>query len=184
MTELTLEDARLLSALAMSLVKQPRATLQELAKAVGVSKATLYRFTHTREELIERLIQHGTKVLHDSIDIADLASGSPKEALRRLIVEMLRHRHFVAFMNAHWRPVADPALEIEGWREFIDKSDAFYLRGQREGVFRIDISAAALTECMGGLFCALVDAEVYGRIAAASIASVLEAMFLDGAAAR
>ena len=184
MTDTPSDDARLLSALALALVNQPRATLQELAKAVGVSKATLYRFSPTREQLIERLIKHGTDVLHKAIDVADLTSGAPREALRRLIAELLKQRNFVAFMNAHWRPVASPELSLEGWSEFLDKSDAFFLRGQKEGVFRIDISAAALSECMGGLFCALVDGEVYGRVAPASTAAVLESMMLDGAAAR
>ena len=36
---------KLLVALAIAMVDQPRATLQELAKAVGVSKATLYRLS-------------------------------------------------------------------------------------------------------------------------------------------
>lgn len=183
MTEPTSDDSRLLSALAMALVKQPRATLQELAKAVGVSKATLYRFSHTREALIERLISHGTEVVHQALDAAELTCGPPKDALRRLITELLKHRHFVAFMNAHWRPMAEPSLELAGWSDFLEKSDAFFLRGQKEGVFRIDISAAALSECMGGLFCALVDGEVYGRVAPASTAFVLESMFIGGAAA-
>ena len=52
------QDAATLSALALALVTQPRASLQELAKAIGVSKATLYRFCRTREQLVARLIAH------------------------------------------------------------------------------------------------------------------------------
>ncbi len=47
MTASTSPDAATLSALALALVTQPRASLQDLAKAIGVSKATLYRFCRT-----------------------------------------------------------------------------------------------------------------------------------------
>ena len=149
-----------------------------------MSKATLYRFCNTREQLIERLMKHGTDALHNAIDSAELASGSPREALSRFVNELLKHRQLVAFMNTHWRPLEEPAEELAGWSEFLEKSDAFFLRGQKEGVFRIDISAAALSVTLNGLFCSLVDAEVYGRVAPASMAFILESMFMDGAAAR
>ena len=54
---------RLLIALSLAMVDQPRATLQELARAVGVSKATLYRFCQTRDQLVTRLMTHGAQVL-------------------------------------------------------------------------------------------------------------------------
>ena len=43
------EEEKTLAALALAMVDHPRATLQELAKAIGVSKATLYRFCRTRD---------------------------------------------------------------------------------------------------------------------------------------
>lgn len=55
-TPLNAEDERVLAALALALVDKPRATLQELAQAIGISKATLYRFSRTREELVDRLM--------------------------------------------------------------------------------------------------------------------------------
>ncbi|TXH14852.1 MAG: TetR/AcrR family transcriptional regulator [Gammaproteobacteria bacterium] len=184
MTQAASDDTRLKSALAMALVRQPRATLVELAKDVGISKTTLYRFCRTREELISSLIDHGAALLHNAIDAADLTSGPPREALRRFISELLKQRAFVAFVNAYWVPTEEPSVEMAGWSEFLVKSDAFFLRGQREGVFRVDISAAALSEAMSGLLRAFVDAEVYGRVAPASTAFVLESLFLDGASSR
>lgn len=179
------EDARLLISLAQALVTSPRATLQEVAKAAGVSKATLYRFSRTREELVDRLLNYGALLIHETMKQVDLTSGHPRETLRRLVSALLEHRTMVAFMNAYWRP--DVELDPEGttsWQEFEALSDAFFLRGQREGVFRIDISAAAMSEALGGLLCMFVDAELRGRIAPASMGTTLESLFLDGAASR
>ena len=50
------ENDKMMAALARALVDRPRASLQEVAAAVGVSKATLYRLCRTRGQLIERLV--------------------------------------------------------------------------------------------------------------------------------
>ncbi|MGP1051779.1 hypothetical protein ACJ8PG_22935, partial [Serratia sp. CY68758] len=64
------DDNKLLAALARAIVERPKANLHELAQAVGISKATLYRFCNTRELLTERLIQSAShaisKAIHDA----------------------------------------------------------------------------------------------------------------------
>jgi len=59
--------------------------------------------------------------------------------------------------------------------------DAFFLRGQQAGVFRIDITAAAMTELWLSMAVGLLDAERRGRVARASVAAVMEQSFLHGA---
>ena len=59
--------------------------------------------------------------------------------------------------------------------------DKFFLRGQQEGFFRIDISAAALSELMIGMLSALMNAERSGRIARKDMLDTMEKMFLTGA---
>lgn len=77
------EDNHIMPALALAMVDRPRATLQELAKAVGVSKATLYRFCRTREQLIERLMNHSAEVFTQVIRDSQLDSSPPLEALKK-----------------------------------------------------------------------------------------------------
>lgn len=57
----------------------------------------------------------------------------------------------------------------------------FFLRGQREGLFRIDISAPVLTETFASLLFGLVDAERRGRVARTGMDAVLLQMFMQGA---
>lgn len=182
MNQAATADTKLLASLALALVEKPRASLQELAKAAGISKATLYRFCRTRDDLIDRLLQHATALLHSSSDAVDLEKGPVREVLPRLIAAQLEHRELMAFMIYYWKPdVIDDAPWAAQWSAFLARTDAFFLRGQREGVFRIDISAATLTEAFGGLFCGLVEAEVRGRVARASMGTVLASLFLNGA---
>jgi len=173
------DDTKMMAALALALVDNPRASLQELAKAAGISKATLYRFCRTRDELIERLLTHSMGVFSKAIDAAELDQGHPIDALRRLTGMYLEHRELTAFLIYYWRDATkDPAV-AEQWDVALD---AFFLRGQREGAFRVDIPAAALTEVWGSVVIGIADAERRGRVARLGISALIENAFLRGVA--
>lgn len=171
------QDAATLSALA--LVTQPRASLQELAKAIGVSKATLYRFCRTREQLVARLIAHSMDTMDCLLQQARLDEDDPIEALRRLTALQLEHRELAAFLTYYWKE-ADASLSDASAAAWDAQMDAFFLRGQQQGVFRIDFSAAALTELWVAAFIGLADAERRGRVARAGLGALLERAFLQG----
>lgn len=177
------EDERLLAALALALVDNPRATLQELAQAVGVSRATLYRFSRTREELIDRLMQHATGCLQRAMEEARLDEGPAREALTRFVTGQMEQREMAAFLVYHWQP---ETIQDERGRTscdaFLEALDAFIQRGQREGVFRIDIAAQAQTEALMALLTGMVDAERRGRVARVGVPAMVEALFLKGCA--
>ena len=179
---LTAHDERLLKALAVAIVDRPRATLKELAESAGVSKATLHRYYGTRDNLVEMLEQHGATVLNQIIAAADLPWAEPLDALRRLIGEHLTHREVLSFLMFQYRPDFLTSEANTRWRSYVLSLDAFFLRGQQEGVFRIDITAAVFTELFIMLVYGIVDAERRCRAASSSSVSVLEQMFLHGAA--
>jgi len=173
------EDNRILPALALALVDNPRATLQELAKAVGISKATLYRFCRTREQLIERLMSHSAEVFNQVLHMSDLESGPSLEGLKRLIANNMEHRELTVFLMYYWWKADSADSDAEaGWQNALD---AFFLRGQQQGVFRIDIPAPTLTEIWGSIMIGLVDAERRGRVARAGLSVLIETAFLHGA---
>ena len=89
MTTATNQTDSLLLQLAVALVNQPRANLQELAKAVGVSKATLYRFCPTREEIIERLLDEATLTITQSLESCNLEHAPVEDAFKALIASVL-----------------------------------------------------------------------------------------------
>lgn len=173
----TAEDDRILVALALALVDQPRASLQELARAIGVSKATLYRYCSTRQALIDRLAMHSGEALNQAIQAAELDSAPPLDALRALIARHLEHRELTIFLMYYWKDASTDVCSDCHWNKALD---AFFLRGQEAGVFRIDISAPALTEIFGNLLIGLFDAERRGRVARMGLAELIESAFLHG----
>ncbi|CAI8881645.1 HTH-type transcriptional regulator NfxB [Pseudomonas sp. IT-232MI5] len=177
-------EEHLLKSLTVAVVNRPRATMKELAQLAGVSKATLHRYCGTRENLVQRLEEHAEATLNLIIRRASLQHLQPLDALRRLIREHLAHRELLAFLMAHYRP---DFLDFERgdtrWQFYLEALDGFFLRGQQQGLFRIDITAAIFTELFITLVYGLVDAEQRGRAANADSARILEQMFLHGALA-
>lgn len=172
------EDRKLLAALALAMVEHPRANLQELARATGISKATLYRFCATRDLLIERLMQHTNEALSEAIRNAGLGDTSPPEALRRLVANCLENQELMLFLIYHCRPGASIEEQIQS--EWMAALDDFFLRGQQTGVFRIDIAAAAMTEIWMSMLIGLLEAERRGRVARVGLPALFESAFLHG----
>lgn len=174
----TRNDEKFLASLALALLENPAATLQELARALGVSKATLYRFCPTRDQLVERLMEHATHSLSQAIRSAELERDPPLEALRRLTVKSLENQELTLFLTFFWRPGA--SIEEQAYTDWMTALDAFFLRGQQAGVFRIDISAAAMTELWISILIGLQDAERRGRVARVGLPALFELSFLHG----
>lgn len=182
----TSHDEFLLKTLTVAVVHRPRATMKELAHLAGVSKATLHRYCGTRENLGQRLEAYAERTLDQIIKSARLQHVEPLDALHRLIREHLVHREPLAFLASQYRPDFLGVEKGSGerdtrWQPYLDALDAFFLRGQQKAVFRIDITAAILTELFLALVYGMVDAEHRGRAANADSLRVLEQMFLHGA---
>ncbi|MFV3308405.1 TetR/AcrR family transcriptional regulator [Pseudomonas sp. NY15181] len=178
MTMLSSRHPDLFAPLASALADHPRISLQALAKAIGISKPTLHRLYGTREELIERLVARAVATCGAILREADLANAPPQEALRRMIHGSLGHSELATFLMHHCNgaPVKPP--EIGAWEAELD---AFFLRGQREKVFRIDVPAPVLTELWSRLLIGILNAVRRGRVARASLADLIETSFLHGA---
>ena len=116
-------------------------------------------------------------MISKAVQTADLDAASALEALRRLNANCLEHRELIVFFMHHKRDNALSSQAIADWEKQID---AFFLRGQQEGVFRIDIAAPELQSIWISLLLGIIDAEGRGRIARASMLSVLERAFLNG----
>lgn len=182
LTTATVPTDPLLLQLALALVNKPRANLQELAQAVGVSKATLYRFCPTREELIERLLEEATVTVGRSVEGCNLEHAPVDVAFKALVASFLESKELTQFLIYHFRP--EFLVETnpdKRWLEIQKVCDNFFLRCQQEGMLRIDISAVALNEIFFGIACSLVEAEHRGRVPRAGMAELIERMFLQGA---
>ncbi|PHM65457.1 hypothetical protein Xsto_02035 [Xenorhabdus stockiae] len=178
MANMITKDEKFMVSLAIALVDHPRATLKELAEAMGISKATLYRFCKTRELLIQNLTIHSVKVMNKAIYGAQLQELPVDIALRKLIENYYEHREILSFMIFYWENLQIEQVVEDEWSNNLD---SFFLRGQKEGIYRLDISSAEYTEIFTSIIRGLVYAERRGRVGRASLVALTEKAFLNGA---
>lgn len=177
-------DDKLASALAIALAQKPRANLQKIAKSAGISKATLYRISPTREGVVELLMERATKNLQDALIKADLASPPFMEALGRLTESVIEGRAFYLFWNAaQWvQMLDDKDLDMQAPMPsfYGDALEEFFLRGQKAGVFRVDMPAKWLVKAYDFLLYAAVESAQKGEIATVGMGAMVDRTFLQG----
>ena len=176
-------EAALVRSLALTLSENPGATLQELATAAGVSRATLYRFAATREQVLEVTRNHAIQVIIRIQDSAALEALPPRDALRQLITRHIEEREFCVFLVSQIAPyfnnhsVPAECLRLE------ERMDSFFARAQEQGELRRDVPSRWLTDLFFGVLFALCESEFRGRIARCDMQRLFEEAFLNGALA-
>lgn len=172
---------KLVNTLYAAAALRPRASMGELAALAGISRATLHRYCGTRDNLDSQLEQHAKGTLLQILDNSDtLALTEPLAALRQLIHAHLAQGELIAFLASRY-PVH---MSVQHDLQFyLERLDGLFLNGQRQGVFRTDVTAALLTEMFVSLLHGAVDARQRGRAPRES-ATMLENAFLQGIATR
>lgn len=177
-------DDKLASALAIAIAQHPRANLQQIAKRAGISKATLYRISPTREGIIDMLMERATKHLQDALDNADLASPPFAEALGRLTINVIRGGAFYLFWNgAQWvRMIDSQDVDVDNvLPSFYGVAlEEFFLKGQKAGAFRVDMPAKWMVKAYDYLLYAAVESAQRGEIATVGMAAMVDKTFLSG----
>lgn len=180
-------DDKLASALALAVSRHPRANLQQLARAAGTSKGTLYRLCPTREGLIDLLMQRVERHMREALEKADLVRRPFADALHCLTEHLMTRREFYLFWNAVLSVdlVAAKSHDTKGCALsfFGDALEDYFLRGQKAGVFRIDMPARWLAKSYGFLLYAAIESARRGEIATLGMSGLVNRIFLHGASA-
>jgi AcrR family transcriptional regulator len=90
-------------------------SMQDLADALGVQKASLYYYIESKEELLQRLLEHATFVLGAEITDPFLADLAPAEKLRWVLehhaLTIMDHLDLVSVYLREYRNLAPRRLE-------------------------------------------------------------------------
>lgn len=132
------------------LTRKATATMDEVAKAAGIGRATLHRHFAGRDALIRALEAHGIEECETALDAARLDEGTAQDALRRLVRELEPSAALMAFLYTENQLFEGEGLN-EGWARIDERVAALFRRGQLAGEFRIDLAPAWLTEALYGL---------------------------------
>ncbi|NGO76955.1 TetR/AcrR family transcriptional regulator [Streptomyces sp. YC504] len=176
---MAVDRERILRAAAALLTRKATATTDEVAKAAGISRATLHRQFAGRDALIRALEALGLQQLESALDAARLDEDSASEAVRRLIAEVEPVAGFLAFLVTENQLFETDAMN-EGWTRIDDRISALFRRGQESGEFRIDLSPAWLTEALYGLVGSGAWAVQDGRVAAKDFQFMIVELLLGG----
>lgn len=160
------------------LTRRATATMDEVAKAAGISRATLHRHFAGRDALIRALEDLGLREFEAALDEARLGEGDALGALRRLVAAAEPSAGLIAFLVTENELFEDG--QNEGWNRLDARICALFRRGQESGEFRIDLSTVWLTEAFYGLLGSAAWAVSSGRLAPKDFHFMLVELLLGG----
>jgi AcrR family transcriptional regulator len=161
------------------LARRATASMDEIAKAAGISRATLHRHFPGRDALVRALGALGIEQVGECLNAARIEEGDPAEAVRRLIDEAIPVSGFLGFLYGENQLYDLPEIEA-GWAAIDARVGALFARGQEEGLFRYDLSPAWLVEALYALIAASGWSVQEGRIAARDSARMVAGLLLGG----
>lgn len=177
---MTTDREALLSSTAELLTRRPAASMDEIAKAAGISRATLHRYYAGRDALVRALEELALSRLDTALDAVRPEEGEPQDAVRRVIAGAEPLAGFLAFLVTE-NQLFEPGRQHEGWRRIDDRLCALFTRGQESGHFRVDLTAPFLTEALYALITAAAWAVQDGKVAARSAGPMTAELLLGGA---
>ncbi|GAA3369306.1 TetR/AcrR family transcriptional regulator [Streptomyces sannanensis] len=162
------------------LARKSTATMDEVARAAGIGRATLHRHFAGRDALVKALEDLGIEECEAALDRARLDEGPADDALRRLIAEMEPGAELLAFLVTENQLFEGDEIN-EGWARLDARVSALFRRGQEQGEFRIDLSPGWLTEALYGLIGSCAWAVMDGRVAKKDFTYMIAELLLGGA---
>ncbi|MET9499659.1 helix-turn-helix domain-containing protein [Streptomyces sp. NPDC006552] len=177
---MTVDREQVLRSAAALLTRKSTATMDEVARAAGISRATLHRQFAGRDALVRALEELGIRECEAALDRARLGEGRAEEALRRLIAETEQAAPLLALLVTE-NQLFEGEGQHAGWARLDARIAALFRRGQETGEFRIDLTPAWLTEALYGLIGSGAWAVQDGRVAAKDFSYMIAELLLGGA---
>ena len=156
--------ARILATARQELGRNPDITLEELARASGVVRRTLFGHFPGRVALLEALAEEASEVLRGAVAVGVRPAESAERRLARLVLSMWpvgdRYRMLLA--------LAQRDLSVERVAEVLkparDEVTAILERGQQDGVFHAHLPSAVLSAGLEAMTVAFLEAVNTGAL--------------------
>lgn len=138
---MAVERAQILEAAVRVLVEDPAASMQAIADAAGIGRATLHRAFPGRQDLLRSIALTAAADAERLVAAARPEADSARAALARVVAALVPIGHRYSFLGQEPAFATDP--EIRARTSEVDHSlDALFARGQREGTLRADVPLA------------------------------------------
>jgi AcrR family transcriptional regulator len=170
--------ARVVAAARACLSQDPDSTIDDIAKAAGVGRMTLYGHFPNRAELVEAALNEALRVGEETLSAVDL-SGDARHALARLLESSWS---LVAESGALLR-AAQGVLPAGRLRELhaapAERFEHLLRGGQKDGVFRTDLPITWLVSAVHHLLHAAAEEQNAGRLADVDVSRVVTVSVLS-----
>ena len=152
-------------AAARLLATRPTVSMEEIARSAGISRATLFRRFPSRSALVAELAGRAVDAYADAVAAAQPERGPAGEAMRRVLGSLaaLAPQHGLLALQP-LDELVETAL-LERARAADDRLRELVLRGQRDGEFRVDLTAEWITTAVTWLIVGAADGLRLGRLA-------------------
>jgi AcrR family transcriptional regulator len=164
------------------------ASMDDVARAAGITKASIYHHVSGKEALLERGLGRALDALFAILDEPAARDGRAVDRLRHIIGR-------VAHTTMHLLPELTVLFRIHGAskseRDAVERRRAFdrlvteiIVRAQRDGDVRGDLDARLLARLIFGMSNSVVEWYRRGSLTREAIASAVAALAFDGITAR
>ncbi|GAA0229970.1 TetR/AcrR family transcriptional regulator [Actinomadura nitritigenes] len=149
--------ARILAAARQELSRDPEASIEDIARAAGVVRRTLYGHFKSRQALIAALAEEARHALEQAFTRARRPDADPATAMARMTLAVWevgdRYRMLISLARRDLgeegvRTVLSPARE---------ETISILNRGQREGLFADHLPAPVLAQALEAFLLTLVE---------------------------
>lgn len=139
------------------------ATIDEIARASGFGKATLYYYFSSKEEIFNALLLHGWLKLWDELESVNLSETSPRRtfiAILKRIVELVNaDRALYEFLFFVPRSFSQEEIDKAEWKQYQSRLYKILLNLIEEGIKKDQfpqLEPQLVLKALGGLFHGLV----------------------------
>lgn len=155
-----------------------QASMNDVAEAAGVARATVYRYFPNREALLGELALVAVNDVAARLASARIDEVAPEEGVARAVRALVDVGNWFVLLERERRRSDPERFE----RQLTEPIRQLFERGQASGDIRQDIASARLTESLIGLIIGvLTSSPPLGR---EDMIATITSLFLDGARAR
>lgn len=155
-----------------------QASMNEVAEAAGVARATVYRYFPNREALLDELAANAINDVDVRLSSARVDEVAPEEGIARAVRALVEGGDLFVLLTRE-RTRSDPE-QYE--RKLMQPMRRLFERAQANGDVRADIPVAALAESLLGLIVGILTSP--SPLGREDMTSTITTLFLDGARAR
>ena len=159
-------------------VEGERASMNDVADAAGVARATVYRYFPNRDALLDELARAAVADVETRLQSARIDAVAPEEGIARAVRALVDTGDSFVLLARARRHSEPERFE----RKVVQPLRRLFERGQEAGDIRDDITGGRLAESLIGLIVGLLtSAPALGK---EDMTATITGLFLDGSRAR